>query len=330
MAYGKVPDVFWSQVRSLSEDARLVELYLRTGPHRKRLGIGVMDPYYVLADLAWADVSRVSTALAELRDAGRIRWDEEHRVVFVPDALRTDPPLRNEQAVRGAIADLSSLPETALIEDLFGVVKSLLEPEKPHHALLLEAVSRRLRVSGTTGNEPPESPTIPPVSEPIDERGDERGVERIVERNVERSTIPAPSLPAQSTSVHNTPAPAQAHLTGRDVEHGSEAWKAIKGVVLEKWHLGSEQIPVPGGKSIGMGAELENVLQLVKAHGVEETLGAITVGPTLFGFTEPHSLRWYTSKEHGPSNFNNAVGQWRKGEFPEPERNGGPRPVHVE
>ena len=76
MMYGRVYASIWSDpaFRGMSGDGQLMELYLRSCPHRKRLGLFSLQPGYAAADLQWKP-DRVNTVLLEVEAAGRIRWD---------------------------------------------------------------------------------------------------------------------------------------------------------------------------------------------------------------------------------------------------------------
>jgi hypothetical protein len=145
MAYSQVSETFWHDptIRGLSGQARMFMLYLLTCPHRNRLGCFVLDPFYAAADLQW-DVAPVRDALTELKDAGRIGWDEANRVVFVVHYLRHNT-LQNQNVVKGAINDLSALPDTWLLEPL---AKSLAESKevggRAHYTELLSTLGFRV------------------------------------------------------------------------------------------------------------------------------------------------------------------------------------------
>ena len=84
----------------------------------------------------------------------------------------------------------------------------------------------------------------------------------------------------------------------------------LRDFIRTHWHMGSDEVELDNG-SVGMGAEALNVDVLVKRFGAEETEGAIRTAPTHFGFSEPTTLRWFTSGKHGGSNFHEALSVWR-------------------
>ena len=148
MSYGKVSESYWHDdaIRALSEDARHGMLYLISCPHGNRLGLFVLAPAYAAEDLQW-ETERVSAMLTELRDAGRILWDEANRVVFVRYYLRHNT-LANGNVIKGALRDLEALPRTPLIGDLLDSVvdeqKGPAGPVKVHYGELEEDLRRRV------------------------------------------------------------------------------------------------------------------------------------------------------------------------------------------
>ncbi|WP_371767516.1 hypothetical protein [Massilia sp.] len=69
--YGKVYTAFWSNedMRAMSEDARMLALYLMTCPHGNMLGCFRLPNAYAAEDLKW-DIERVSKGFDELFENG--------------------------------------------------------------------------------------------------------------------------------------------------------------------------------------------------------------------------------------------------------------------
>lgn len=141
MAYGKVHETFWDDpvIRSLPESAAYLMLYLMTCRHRNRLGLFVLDPGYIAADLRWS-ADKVAENLAALRNARRIDYDEEHRVVFIRRYLRHNT-LENQRVATGAMADLASIPDTPLLADLLAALE---ENARPHYREIIEQLRNRI------------------------------------------------------------------------------------------------------------------------------------------------------------------------------------------
>ena len=69
--YGRVFSCFWTSpdTRSLSEDGRLLALYLLTGPHGTIAGVCRLPDLYVADDLKWPQ-ERVAEGFGELSRKG--------------------------------------------------------------------------------------------------------------------------------------------------------------------------------------------------------------------------------------------------------------------
>ena len=141
MAYGKVQETFWrdSKIRSLSDDARYFMLYLLTCPHRNRLGMFVLDPYYAAADLQW-DPKRVEGAAEELVENGRIRYDIQTGILFIIRYLKHNT-MENTKVATGAVTDMRRLPDNPYWEDLMA---ALTQWRRPHYAVVIEALGNRI------------------------------------------------------------------------------------------------------------------------------------------------------------------------------------------
>lgn len=297
-----------------------MEVYLRSCPHRTKLGLFLLPPLYAAADLDWPDPERVLAALAELAAADRIGWDPAARVVYLRDTMQIDPPTRNGNVVKAAVSELEELPETELLAELPEDVAGAIDDTKDHHQELLAGVRARAGINhepNGSGNGSGDGSTR--THSPHETQGETRDSNGSGNDSPNGSgndsLIPALPAPAPATSPSLTsPAPAPAPDRSeppageREVE---EAWKRVEAIVREHWHLGADEIPV-GSTQVGMGAERAIFLELAAAYDLEQVVGAIRFGPGVFEFEEPHSLRWYTSAEHGASNFSQASGAYFK------------------
>lgn len=114
--YHRITPRFWADTASWAEDARTLALYLLTGPHRKTEGLFRLPKAYIMGDLNWSP-QRLDKAFRELLDRGFIEYDEDASVVLIRKALKFQAP-ENPNQVKSAIANLSELPETALLSQL--------------------------------------------------------------------------------------------------------------------------------------------------------------------------------------------------------------------
>ncbi|ECC6875960.1 Ig domain-containing protein [Salmonella enterica subsp. enterica] len=83
--YGKVNSSFWTSesIRSLSDDGRMLSLYLLTSPHANMTGCFRLPDGYVCEDLQW-DKNRVSEGFEELSRNGFAIRDKATRWVLIP------------------------------------------------------------------------------------------------------------------------------------------------------------------------------------------------------------------------------------------------------
>jgi hypothetical protein len=290
MAYGRVITTIWSdpEFRSLSDDGRLVELYLRTAPHRNRLGLFVLDELYAAADLGW-EVGRVKVVLKELESAGRINWDWSARVVFVRDTWEVEA-LENPNVVKGALRELKTVPRTVLLTVL---LKAVQDNYRDHYSPLVKRLKQltALTVERLTG------------------LGVTNDLDNDSGNGLVTPTLPDPTKPnPTSPLLTDVVIPVGLRASGEE----KKAWAGLRKVVLEEWHQGEEVIELSGGAKVGMWAEHQKFLQLSRTYGLEEAVGAIRTAPGVFESNEPMSLNWFTSDEVGPANFNVACGAYFK------------------
>lgn len=112
--YHKVYHRIWTDpaVRRWSDDERFTVLYLQTSPHRNTEGLYRLPVVFAMYDMGW-DEARTTAALTALDQRGVIGWDPEADLVWLIEALETDPPVGPKQ-VQGAINRLSETPPSAL------------------------------------------------------------------------------------------------------------------------------------------------------------------------------------------------------------------------
>jgi len=101
VAYGKVHEQFWSdeKVDTLSDRAKLLALYLITGPHRSALGAMRLPLGYLTADLGWSE-SAMTEALRELESIGFIVREWPTGWTLIRKFLKWDGPENPNQVVR--------------------------------------------------------------------------------------------------------------------------------------------------------------------------------------------------------------------------------------
>ncbi len=86
--YGSVHTCFWSNsdIQALSDQAKLLALYLLTGPHTCMLGCFRLPIGYICEDLKWSSET-VSKRLGELFQIGFATHDSTHNWIFIHQFL---------------------------------------------------------------------------------------------------------------------------------------------------------------------------------------------------------------------------------------------------
>lgn len=123
MAYHRVWSSIWTE--PWSEDARYLALYLLTCEHRATEGLYRLPKAYVMADLGWPG-SRLSVAWNELVEDGFVEYDAAAQVVLIPKALSRQQPA-NPNAVKAAVKAVEGLPQTVLLQRLYGLAERFSE-----------------------------------------------------------------------------------------------------------------------------------------------------------------------------------------------------------
>lgn len=102
--YGVIHTCFWSSndISALSDDAKLLALYLISGPHTTMLGCFRLPFGYVQEDLGWSR-ERVSKGFHELFEKGFVTHDKHSQWVLIHHFIkwnRIENPNQGKQAVR--------------------------------------------------------------------------------------------------------------------------------------------------------------------------------------------------------------------------------------
>lgn len=109
--YGKVHSTFWSSptIAELSDDGRLLALYLMTCSHNTIAGLFRLPDGYVAEDLRW-EVERVRQGFAELSAKGFANRCETTKWVWIVKHLNWNPP-ENPNQRKAAVKVARSTPD---------------------------------------------------------------------------------------------------------------------------------------------------------------------------------------------------------------------------
>ena len=109
--YGKVHTSFWSSstMRDLSEDGRMLALYLMTSPHNTIAGVFRLPDGYASEDLQWTS-QRVIKGFTELLAKGFANRCETTKWVWVLKHLEWNEP-ENPNQKKSARKIASAIPD---------------------------------------------------------------------------------------------------------------------------------------------------------------------------------------------------------------------------
>ena len=108
--YSHVHTCFWTDtlIQSLTDPAKLLALYLLTGPHTTMLGCFRLPVGYVAEDLKW-EKKTVLQGLAELEKSGFMQRDTGLDWVWIPQFLKWNP-IENPNQAKGIARLVEQLP----------------------------------------------------------------------------------------------------------------------------------------------------------------------------------------------------------------------------
>lgn len=109
-AFGKIDSQFWTDkdLRSISQNARYLALYLPSCPHGDMLGVFKLPFVYAIADLQWEE-AQLLEPLQELADIEYLTFNEEHEFVCLNEFQQSTPPTNSNQ-VAARVKLLEKLP----------------------------------------------------------------------------------------------------------------------------------------------------------------------------------------------------------------------------
>lgn len=114
MSYGKVKDTFWTdkKIKALPDDAKMLALYLLTGPHRNILGCMRVPNGYLVEDLGWSS-ERLVDAIKILCECRFICRDDDGWTLVL-NQLKHDP-VKIPNHARAAVAIANTVPTDSVV-----------------------------------------------------------------------------------------------------------------------------------------------------------------------------------------------------------------------
>lgn len=129
--YGKVNTAFWGSddIRALSDDGKLLALYLMTGPHTNLIGCFRVPDGYVSEDLGW-DVERVSEGFQNLQENGFATRDPRSKWVFIHKFLKWNE-IENPNQGKAAVKLFDQIPASNIIKHCVATAFEEFAPRVP-------------------------------------------------------------------------------------------------------------------------------------------------------------------------------------------------------
>lgn len=117
--FGRLKTVMWRnrKFRALSDDGKMLWLYLIACPHGNALGAFVVSTGYMIDDLQWESV-RLSKTISELLANGFIQRDETHDLIVIQSWWEHNT-IENDNVALGAAKTFDLLPQCALLIQAF-------------------------------------------------------------------------------------------------------------------------------------------------------------------------------------------------------------------
>ena len=121
--YSKVFVKIWhsKDFRTLSEEGKMLFLYLLTSPHRNMGGFYYLPLPYLCFDVG-LDEERVSKAFEELTDKDMALYDYNTQVVLIKKWFCYNP-IENENQAKGLNKQLAEIPKSKLFKPFVNCVK---------------------------------------------------------------------------------------------------------------------------------------------------------------------------------------------------------------
>jgi len=145
--YGSVHTCFWESTvtQQLSDQAKLLALYLLTGPHSNMLGCFRLPEGYVIEDLKWTSQT-VKSSFKQLSKISFLTRDDYTSWLVIHDFLKSNPIQNPKQGV-GVEKIFNSIPEEATV--FRPLIKSLLTNGKYLDREFINRLNTMLQMSKT-------------------------------------------------------------------------------------------------------------------------------------------------------------------------------------
>lgn len=163
--YAKVCSKIFFDMIGLRRDARLIALYLIASKHVNRIGLYPLSIAYGADDLEMS-LREFEKGMGEVCERFGWKYDTESRVVWIRQFFKYNSQhVRSSKLIKGALLDLSRIPQTRLlIPWAEGLKRSIDRIKDPSLAIEVFDLIVQPRLDALDGVEVPEKPVTPPES----------------------------------------------------------------------------------------------------------------------------------------------------------------------
>lgn len=126
--YIRIASKVWQddKFRVLSDEAKILYLYVLTSPHSNMIGYYRLPKPYAAYDLQWLP-ERLNQRFAELLEVGLVKYCDKSDVVLIPNFLKYNT-IQNPNQAKKAVSKLREIPANVLVDEFFECVKQYAQP----------------------------------------------------------------------------------------------------------------------------------------------------------------------------------------------------------
>lgn len=126
--YIRIASKVWQddKFRTISDEAKLLYLYILTSQHSNMIGYYLLPKPYVAYDLKWLP-EQLDKRFTELLQIGLVKYCDKGDVVLIPNFLKYNT-IQNPNQAKGAVNRLKEVPQNTLVDEFLTCIKEYAEP----------------------------------------------------------------------------------------------------------------------------------------------------------------------------------------------------------
>lgn len=125
--YIRIASKIWQddKFRAISDEAKLLFLYILTSQHSNMIGYYLLPKPYVAYDLKWLP-EQLDKRFTELLQLGLVKYCDKGDVVLIPNFLKYNT-IQNPNQAKGAVNRLKEVPQNTLVDEFLACIKEYAE-----------------------------------------------------------------------------------------------------------------------------------------------------------------------------------------------------------